>query len=566
MHDLVIENARIVDGLGAPARDGSLAVAGGRIAAVGADRRGASLGPARERVDAGGLVLAPGIVDIHTHYDAQLTWDPFATPSPSLGVTTVVIGNCGFTIAPCRPPHRDLIVRNLTHVEGMSLEALRAGIDWDFETYPEYLASIERRGVVPNVASFVGHSSVRTYVLGEEATRRAATAAEVEEMRRLVLEAVRVGAIGFATSTLEQHNGENGVPMPSRLADEREMRALTGALGEAGRGVFMLTKGMTSTIPWLEAIAAANGRPVMIAAMFVDPGDPERVFRELGEIEQARGRGRELWAQVGCFPLGMEFTLRHPYPLEALLAWRPAIEAADEARYRGVLADPGFRGAIKRELGERGVPNRFSDKQWDHLTVMEVTRPEHRALLGRTIGDLAREGGRHPLDCFLDLGLADDLGTLFDCRLFNTDEDRVSDLLRHPHAAIALSDAGAHLSFLCDAGFGLHLFGHWARERGDLTLEAAVRSVTSRVADAYRIADRGRIAPGAWADLLLFDPKTVGRGEKRRVNDLPTGASRLDTPAVGLHGVWVNGTRTVDERGLIRDCGRPGHVLREFSA
>jgi N-acyl-D-aspartate/D-glutamate deacylase len=564
-HDLVIDNARIIDGLGAPARDGSLAVKEGRIAAISGDRAGRDLGPAAARVDAGGLVLAPGIVDIHTHFDAQLTWDPYATPSSALGVTTVVIGNCGFTIAPCRPPHRDLVIRNLTHVEGMSLEALRAGINWDFETYPEYLASLERRGMVPNVASFVGHSSVRTWVLGEDASKRAATAAEVAEMRRIVLEAVRTGAIGFATSTLEQHNGENGVPMPSRLADEREMLALTGALGEAGRGVFMLTKGMTSTIPWLEKIAAASGRPVMIAAMFVDPGDPARVFRELGEIEAARARGRELWAQVGCFPLGMEFTLRHPYPLEAFLAWRPAIEAETEARYRAVLADPSFRQALKDEIGRPGVPNRFSDKNWDHLTILEVQRPEHAALVGRIIGQLAREQGRHPWDCFLDLGLDGELDAMLDCRLFNIDEALVQKLLRHPHAAVALSDAGAHLSFLCDAGFGLHLFGHWARERGDLTLEQAVRAVTSAVARACRIVDRGALVPGAWADLILFDPATVARGPKRRVHDLPTGASRLDTPAVGLHGVWVNGVRTVDERGLLRDCGRPGRLLREFA-
>jgi N-acyl-D-amino-acid deacylase len=564
VHDLVIDNARLIDGLGTPARDGSLAVAGGRIAALSDDRGGRDLGPARERVDAGGLVLAPGIVDLHTHYDAQLTWDPYATPSTALGVTTVVIGNCGFTIAPCRPANRDLIVRNLTHVEGMSLEALRAGINWDFETYPEYLASLERRGVVPNVASFVGHSSVRTYVLGEEASRRPATEAEIGEMRRLVVEALRAGAIGFATSTLEQHNGEHGIPMPSRLADAREMSALTSALGEVGRGVFMLTKGMTSTVPWLESVAAATGRPVMIAAMFVDPGDPTRVFRELGEIEAARARGRELWAQVGCFPLGMEFTLRHPYPLEAFIAWRPAIEAAEEARYRAVLADPGFRTALKQEIGQPGVPNRFSDKNWDHLTIAEVTRPEHRALVGQTIGALARARGEHPWDTFLDFGLDGELDAMFDCRLFNIDEDEVKRLLRHPHAAVALSDAGAHLSFLCDAGFGLHLFGHWARERGDLSLEQAVRAVTSAVADAYRIPGRGRLQAGAWADLMLFDPATVGRGPKRRVNDLPTGASRLDTPAVGLHGVWVNGVRTVDEGGPARACGRPGRLLREF--
>ena len=559
--DLVIESARIVDGLGSPVREGSLAVKDGRIVAVGD-----VVGAAATRVDARGQVLAPGIVDIHTHYDAQLTWDSYAMPSSALGVTTVVIGNCGFTIAPCRPGDRDQVIRNLTHVEGMSLDAMRAGIHWDFETYPEFLALLERRGVVPNVASFVGHSSVRTYVLGADASRRAATEAEVARMRAIVLEAIRAGAIGFATSTLEQHNGENGVPMPSRLADEREMLALTGALGEAGRGVFMLTKGMTSTIPWLEKIAGANGRPVMIAAMFVDPGDPRRVFSELAEIEAARGRGHELWAQVGCFALGMEFTLRHPYPLEALIAWRSALEAETEARFRAVLADPAFRRGLKEEARQPGVPNRFGDVHWDHLTVMEVKHPRHRELVGKTIGDLARASGREPFDCFLDLGLADDLDTLFDCRLFNTDEARVAELLRHRHAAVALSDAGAHLSFLCDAGFALHLFGHWVRERRDLTLEDAVRAVTSTVADAYRIKDRGRLVPGAWADLILFDPETVGRGSRRRVNDLPTGATRLDTPAVGLLGAWVNGVRTVDETGLVRDCGRPGRVLREFSA
>ena len=561
MHDLVVEHASVLDGLGGPARPGGVAVKDGRIVAVGTD-----LGAARERVDARGLALAPGIVDIHTHYDAQLTWDPYATPSTALGVTTVVIGNCGFTIAPCRPADRDLTLRALTHVEGMSLEALRAGVNWDFETYPQFLDAMERRGVVPNVGSFVGHSSVRTWVLGADATRRVATAAEIAEMRRLVLEAVRAGAIGFATSTLEQHNGENGIPMPSRLADENELLALTGALGEAGRGVFMLTKGMTSTIPWLEKVAEKSGRPVMIAAMFVDPGDPTRVFRELAEIEAARSRGRELWAQVGCFPLGMEFALRHPYPLEAFLAWRPAIEAKDETEYRRVLADESFRKNLKAEAATAGVPNRFSNETWPHLTIMDVTRPEHHALVGKTIGELARESGRDPFDVFLDFGLDGELDAMFDCRLFNTDENEVKKLLRHPHAAVALSDAGAHLSFLCDAGFGLHLFGHWARERGDLTLEAAVKRVTSDVASAYRIKDRGRIAPGAWADLLLFDPATVARGPRRRVRDLPTGADRLDTPAVGVHGVWVNGVRTVNEAGLIHECGRPGRVLRDFGA
>lgn len=561
MHDLVIKNAVIVDGLGTPSYTGDLAVSDGRIAALGA-----VVGEGRETVDADGLTLAPGIIDLHTHFDAQLTWDPYATPSNRLGVTTVVIGNCGFTIAPCKPQDRERILKNLTHVEGMSLDAMLEGIDWDFETFPDYMNSLERRGLVPNVAAFCGHSSVRTWVLGAEASDRAASAEEVAEMKGLVLEAMAAGACGFATSTLEQHNGHAGIPMPSRLADEHEMFELTGALGEAGKGAFMLTKGMKTTVPWLEEISARNGRPVMIAAMFVDPGDPERVFREIGEIETARERGRELWSQVGCFPLGMEFTLEHPYPLEALINWRPAIEAEGTEAFKRVLADPSFRQALKDEMHTTGVPNRFSSNNWDYMTIMSVGKVEHGDLVGKIVGKLARDAGKDPWDWFLDFGLADDLQAEFECLLFNVDEDRVVDLLRHPAAAVTLSDAGAHLSFLCDAGFGLHLMGHWARDRGDMTLEYAVQALTSRAADIYRIKDRGRLSIGAWADMMLFDPKTVGRGEKRRVQDLPAGATRVDTPAVGLHGVWVNGVRTVDDSGdNLRDCGRPGQLLRDFA-
>ena len=560
MHDLVIDNALVVDGSGAPARPGAVAVKDGRIAALGRDA-----GAARQRIDAGGLALAPGIIDLHTHFDAQLTWDAFATPSVALGVTSVVIGNCGFTIAPCRKADRDLTLRNLTHVEGMPLEALRAGVDWGFESYADYLDLLERKGMVPNVASFVGHSSVRTYVMGEDAPERSATPEEVAKMKRLVAEALRQGAVGFSTSTLEQHNGENGIPMPSRLADEHELLALTGTLGEAGKGVFQITKGMNTTVPWLEKVAERNRRPVMIAALFVDPNDPQRVFDELREISAARSRGRELWGHVTCFPLGMEFTLRHPYPLEALLAWRPAIEAQAPEQYRCVLSDPGFREAVKKEARSRTVPNRFSYHSLEHMTIREVREEKHRALVGGNVAALARAQGKDPFDWFLDFGLDGELDAMVDCKLFNTDEDAVRELIRHPHAQITLSDAGAHLSFLCDAGFGLHLYGHWVRERGDLTLEQAVQAVTSRPASLYRIKDRGHIAPGAWADLILFDPAKIGRGEKRRVWDLPGGASRVDTPAVGLHGVWVNGVRVVDEKGPIADAGHPGRLLRDFS-
>ena len=560
MHDLIIRNAEIIDGTGAPAQHGDIAIDDNRITSIGK-----ALGSSREEVHANGMTLAPGIIDLHTHYDAQLTWDSFATPSTSLGVTTLLIGNCGFTIAPCKPEHRDLTLRNLTHVEGMSLDALQAGVDWAFESYPEYLDLLEQKGMVPNVASYCGHSSLRTWVLGEEASSRAATPKEVAEMKGLLLEAMAAGAVGFATSTLEQHNGENGIPMPSRLADEYEMLQLTGALSEADKGVFMLTKGMTTTVPFLEKVAENNGRPIMIAAMFVDPNDPERVFREFREIETARSRGRELWGQVGCFPLGMEFTVRHPYPLEAFLAWRPAIEAEDQSAYERILRDPTFRQAIKAEANTKGVPNRFSYHQFDHLTIMSVADTRHQELVQQNVGHLATVAGQDPFDWLLDFALDGEMDAMFDCKLFNTQEDRVKTLLNHPNAAITLSDAGAHLSFLCDAGFGLHLFGHWARDRSDMTLEQAVQSVTSRPADICRIKHRGRLLPGYYADLILFDRNRVGRGPKRRVSDLPGANTRVDTPAVGLHGVWVNGHRVVDATGPLSTAGCPGVLLRDFT-
>ena len=251
MFDLVIKDAEIFDGAGSAPVRGDLGVTAGKITAI-APHGGGKLGAAKETLDARGLALAPGIIDGHTHYDAQITWDPFVDPSPALGVTTAILGNCGFTIAPCKPQDRDLTMRHLTHVEGMSLDALRAGIRWEFESFPQYLDMLTRLGVGPNVACFSGHSSVRTWVMGEEATERAASDDEVAKMVTLVREAMAAGAVGFASSTAEAHNGEGGTPMPSRLADDRELRALVRAMGDSGRGVYMLTKGSKTSIPYLE--------------------------------------------------------------------------------------------------------------------------------------------------------------------------------------------------------------------------------------------------------------------------------------------------------------------------
>jgi N-acyl-D-aspartate/D-glutamate deacylase len=557
MHDLAIRGALVLDGTGAEPVRADLAVAGGRVAAIGAD-----VGPARETVDAGGLALMPGIVDNHTHYDAQITWDAYASPSPELGVTTAVIGNCGFTIAPCREADRERVMRNLTQVEGMSLEVLRAGIRWDFRTIPEYLDMLERRGVGLNLACFAGHSSVRTWVMGAEATERPATDDEIAQMRALVLEALAAGAVGFSTSTSPAHNGEGGVPMPSRLADERELAALVGALGEAGRGVFMLTKGGQTRLEFLEDLAARSGRPVVVAALLHNSTNPGVVFDELDAIEAARSRGRRMAGAVSCCPLSFDFTMHSPYPVEGLESWRPALGLKGE-RLRETLADPAFRRSVRAELS-RPAKFRLFNGEWDKVQVVETRLPGNARLEHRTIAELAREAGKDPLDFWLDLAIAEDLETVFVALTHNSDEEAVGRMLRHPASLVSLSDAGAHLTFFNDAGYGLHLLGHWVRERRVLTLPEAVRRLTSEPARLFGIRDRGVLAPGLAADLLLFDPATVNRGPKRRVRDLPGGGARLVTPAVGVHGVWVNGARIAGPDGLRPPARPPGKVLRDF--
>jgi len=559
MHDLVFRDALVLDGTGAEPFHADVAVGDGRIAAIGRD-----VGPARAIVHAGDLALMPGIVDNHTHYDAQVTWDPWCTPSPALGVTTAVIGNCGFTIAPCRESDRERVMRNLTQVEGMSLEVLRAGIRWDFESFPGYLDMLERRGVGINVAAFAGHSSIRTWVMGEAATERAATDVEIEGMRRVLREAIAAGAIGFSTSTSPAHNGEGGVPMPSRLADDRELAALVGCLGEARRGVFMLTKGGHTPLDFLENLAAASGRPVVVAALLHNSTNPGMVFEELDVIAAARSRGRQMAGAVSCCPLSFDFTLRSPYPVEGLDSWRPALGLSGDA-LKAKLADPAFRGALREELS-RPARFRLFNGEWDKVQVVETRLPQHAAYEQRTIADLAREAGRDPLDFWLDLALAEDLDTVFVALTLNSDEEAVGRMLRHPASLVSLSDAGAHLTFFNDAGFGLHLLGHWVRERRVLTLAEAVRRLTSEPARLFGIPDRGVLAPGNAADLLLFDPATVGRGPTQRVRDLPGGGVRLVTPALGVHGVWVNGVQVADAAGLAPPPHLPGKALRTFAA
>ena len=561
MFDLLIKNAKIVDGTGLPSFTGDIAIEDGIIV-----DRGNNLGKAKSIIDAQGLTLVPGFIDSHTHYDAQLTWDPWANPSPKLGVTTVVIGNCGFTIAPCKSEHRDLTMRNLTNVEGMSLDVLRQGIVWNFETFPEYLDFIENRGVGPNVAAYVGHSSVRVYVMGEDALTRKATDTEILQMEAIVKESMISGGLGFATSTFEGHNGENGVPMPSRLADDKEMHSIIMAMSSFGRGIFMLTRGSSTSIDKIQNWMKDSNRPAVVAALLHNPLSDNSTFKILDDISKATDKGVEMWGQVSCRPLSMEFTMKSPYLFEGIYSWRPAMECKSLELYEKVLADNNFRETLLNEI-ENDAQVRLFNGDWDKIIVREVNNKKYENLEGRSIKDIALDANINPLDWLLDHSLSiNGMDTLFIAMLLNSDEKAVGKLLKHPRSNITLSDAGAHLTFFNDAGYGLYMLQRWVRENKLMSIEEAIYNLTGKQADIYRIDQRGRLVPGQYADMMLFDPDEVAVSQSYRVSDLPGGGSRLNIDGKGIKGVWINGKRVLEDGDLISKNNLPGKVLRSFHA
>jgi N-acyl-D-aspartate/D-glutamate deacylase len=557
-YDLWIRGGTLYDGSGAPGKPGDLAIRDGRVAALGEGVRGS----AEREIDASGCAVAPGFVDIHTHYDAQIFWDRMLSISPWHGVTSVVMGNCGFGIAPTRPEHRDLILRTLESVEGMSLDALHAGVgdDWPFESFPEFLGAIGSRGAAINVGALVGHTPVRLYVMGEEATEREATPDEIAAMAHIVREALDAGAVGFATSKAPTHVGYAGKPVPSRAASLEEIRALAGQLGAAGRGLMQATVGRGFFIKELAEIQQQIGRTVSWTALLAGFLGPDGHLRALEETERLQEQGIDVLPQVSCRPLVVEFQFKAPFPFESLSVFQP-VSAADFEGKKRIYADPEFRAAFRERAG-RGVLT----GRWNDMLVTEC--PGAPEVTDRNVASLADERGIDPVDLVLDLALASDLEARFRMPVANTDEAAVATLLQHPGTILGLSDAGAHASQLCDACAPTHLLGHWVREKGVLSLEEAVRQLTSSTADAFGLAGRGRLDVGLAADVTVFDPETVGCSPLRRVHDFPAGADRLVSDADGVRAVVVNGT-------LIREDGRdvvdaegplPGAILRGGTA
>jgi N-acyl-D-aspartate/D-glutamate deacylase len=540
--EIVIRGGTVIDGTGAAPRRADVAVAEGRITEIAPELHG------DRELDADACVVAPGFVDIHTHYDAQVFWDPAVRPSSSQGVTTVVAGNCGFTIAPTRAEHHDVIVRTLENVEDMDAGSLTEGIVWDFRTYPEYLELVRSRGTVVNFTAYVGHSSVRLFVMGDAAYERAATAEEIAQMAALVTEAIGAGAAGFSTSFAYTHRGMDGKPVPSRFAEPDEVEALFRAAGRTGKGVVLATAGEQCTYADMYQYQPRIGRPFTYP-LFALANDRHRPQLELHE--EAVARGVQVWPQVTPRPLTMQFTMDSPFSLNVSPVFGALMNRDRDARL-AAYADPDWRARAAADLAEQPMKPR-----WETCEISESDRfPE---LEGRRVDDLARERGVGPLDVICEVALAEDLHTRFRIYLANDDDGPVRALLTHPQVALGLSDAGAHVGQLCDAPLPLDFLGSWVRDKQVMPIERGVRKLTGEPADLFGFVDRGYVREGAWADLTVFDPTTVAPGPIRRVRDFPADAERLTAEEpVGLRHVLVNGTPIRRDEVQLDALVRPG--------
>jgi N-acyl-D-amino-acid deacylase len=552
-YDLVIKNGTVIDGTGAFRRRADVAIKDGKVAEIGKVTDGGI-----ETIDASDLIVAPGFVDPHTHYDAQICWDPLVSCTSWHGVTTVVMGNCGVGIAPCKPTAREVAAWDLVNVEAIPFEALSKGITWEWETFPEFIAAAERRGAGINLAFLAPLTPFRHYVLGDESMEREATPDETTRVAGLLRGAMDAGAFGFSTTTLPQHIGYQGRPLACRMASTDELKAYANVLRDAGRGAIeiALTRraGRMSEDEegLLEFLLDESMRPVTWLAMASRPDKPEASDDTLRRLEPLIKRGGV--PQVLCKPFVVQMDLRNPFSFADMALWGPVFNQPLE-KQKEFYRDPNFRGAFREELKR---PHLFQGK-WNRVEVLEVTKPTLKQYERKTVGEIADQRHEDPLDTFFDLALEDDLNIQYTMQQYH--EEGIGRLIADPRTMIGLSDGGAHVNMLCDAGYCTYLLGTWVRERQAMTLENAIKRITSEPADFFGIKDRGRLKVGLPADIAIFDERKIGSAKRARMqNDLPGGGRRLVMPAEGVEYTIVNGD-------ILYEHGHhsgylPGQVLR----
>jgi N-acyl-D-aspartate/D-glutamate deacylase len=550
--DLLIKDGIIIDGTGQPRYRADIGIVGGRISKIG------QLDVAARRViDADGLVVAPGFVDPHTHYDAQICWDPMLSCSSWHGITTVVTGNCGVGVAPVRPEAREVVMWDLVNLEAIPFDALQAGIPWDWESFPEYMDAAERRGSGVNLAFLAPLTPFRHYVMGEAALERAATAQETAKIRELLLDAMRAGAVGFSTTNAKAHIGFQGRPLACVHASSDELAAYAGVLKELGRGAIAIALASAATgvndedYALVDRLLAESNAPLTFLALIKHLDQPNAHIEMMERLDGLIQRGAR--PQMHSTNLVSDLSLREPYMLSSFPSWHGLFNQTVETQMT-IYRDPDFRLRFREELkNSRAFHGDFS-----MVWVTDVARADFEPLIGKSLTTIAAARGVDPFELFFDLALEDDLRMTYTTVRFGVPEEYLDD----PRTLIGLSDAGAHVGILCNAGYTTEMLGDLVRERGLLSLEHAVKRITSEPADFFGLSDRGRLVPGLAADITIFDPETIASNSARPEvrHDLPGGGRRLVVAAHGIEYTIVNG-EILYAHGEPTGA-RPGYVLR----
>jgi N-acyl-D-aspartate/D-glutamate deacylase len=560
-YDLLITNGRIIDGSGMPAFRGDVAVRGGTIVELGK-----LSGAATRVIDADGLVVAPGFIDNHCHYDAQVTWDPLCSFSCYHGATTVVIGNCSLALAPVRPGRQERVAEFLSYVEAIPMEVLRT-VDFSWETIPQYMDRLDHRLGV-NVGTLIGHSAVRHYVMGEDCQGRAATPDEIAAMCGIVREAMQAGALGLSVSRNRGHYDPQGTLIPALWAEEEEMFALGDVLRELGTGVIQSGGGRDAELKnrLMSRLSEATGRTVVYNNLGQTARKPDEWKQLMALVEESTSAGIRAYPLCSPNSTTQFFTMRNCQLFRTSPAWQPILLSADDEKLRA-YRDPAVRRTLHDEVVQWSAAMQgagFARNWYDYLWVETPVLEKNKGLKGKSIHELAQEQGKEIIDAFLDLVVEEHLDTAFLYGDSNADKTAMATILNYPKAIVGLSDGGAHVQFHAGYGYSTRLLGHWVRREQIMPLEQAVRRLTFESASTFGLYDRGLLRPGMAADITLFDPETVQPLPEDVVHDFPAGGWRIRELAQGIHYTIVNGQVLLEDG---RHTGAlPGRVLRNTLA
>jgi N-acyl-D-amino-acid deacylase len=555
-YDLLIKNGLIVDGSGMPAFRGDIGVKDGKIAGIGK-----LSGPAAKTIDAAGHAVAPGFIDNHCHYDAQVTWDPLCTFSPEHGATTVIFGNCSLSLAPVRKGAEERLAEFLSYVEAIPMEILKT-VEFDWETVPQYMDRLDNHLGI-NVGNLIGHTAVRHYVMGDDCQKPGATDAQIKEMQAVVRDGMEGGALGLSISREKGHYDPQGVQIPALWADEKEIFALGDVLREMATGTIQAGGGQYVELKdgMIRRLAEATGRTVVYNSLSQTVRKPEEWKTHMARIEETAAMGIRAYPMCTPNRITQDFTMKNCQVFRGLPTWHPILLMSDEEKLR-LYADPEIRAKLHDEAVVNKPENAvgFSKTWWNYMWVNEPKLPQNQWMQFKSIGQIAEKQQKRVIDAFLDLVIEEKLETRFLQAENNVDDEALTKILTHPNAVIGLGDGGAHVQFHGGYGYITKLLGEWVREKGVLTLEQAVRRLTFDSASTFGLYDRGLLRPGMAADIVIFDPDTVKCGPEMVVHDFPAGGWRIKEPAEGVSHTIVNGQ-------VLLEAGKhtgalPGRVLR----